>query len=238
MTRRLSRAEGLARLRAHLAEGGYEVQDRLPPERELAARLDMSRETLRHALDVLEAEGLVWRHVGQGTFLGSRPVQRGAALPLLVEMGSPADLMDARLLLEPEVAAAAAQAATPAQVAGLREAAAAGRAATGLHACEAADRRFHAALGRASGNPVLASFLEVLSGTRIRARWQREWNRTYGQIGEATFRGAHSDHHMDIVEAVARHDPGAARTAMRRHLEAIRAAISAARPSADTVGRE
>lgn len=234
MAHRMTRAEGLSRLRAYLDGGGIAPGDRLPPERDLAPRLGMSRATLRTALDALEAEGALWRHVGQGTFAGPRPVQQTVELPLLVEMTSPLDLMHARLLIEPEIAAAAAEAATPAQVAGLRAAAAAGRAAEGLHACEWADRRFHAALARATGNPVLASFLEVLSGARGRSTWQREWNRTYGHVGEATFRGGHTDHHLDIVTAVAAHDADAARAAMRRHLgaisDAMRAAMAGSRP--------
>lgn len=225
---RTSRAEGLVRLRHHIVEADYAAQDRLPPERDLATCLGMSRMTLRSALDALEAEGLVWRHVGQGTFLGPRPVEQKARIPLLIEMTSPWDLMNARLIIEPEIAAAAATAATAPQVAALRGHAQAGRTASSLHACEWADRQFHAALARATGNPVLTGFLEVLSGARGRATWQREWNRTYGQIGETTFRGGHTDHHLEIVEAIALHDAEAARTTMRKHLTAIHDAMRTA----------
>lgn len=227
MAERMTRAQGLARLRDYMA-ASVEPGDRLPPERALAPSLGMSRATLRTALEALEAEGAIWRHVGQGTFAGPRPVQHRVSLPLLVEMTSPLDLMRARLIIEPEIAAAAAETATAEQIAGLRDAATAGRAAKGLHACEWADRRFHAAVGRASGNPVLAGVLEMMSGARGRTTWQREWNRTYGHIGEATFRGGHSDHHLDIVAAIAGRDPTAARAAMHRHLSAIHDAMRAA----------
>ncbi len=222
---RVSRGEALARLRRHLAIQGYAPQDRLPPERVLAPLLGLSRMTLRACLHTLETEGLVWRHVGQGTFYGSREVERGTRIPLLIEMTSAADLMDARLIIEPEIAAAAAVASTAEQLARLSACVAAGRAASGLHQCEWADRRFHSALARATRNPVLAGILEFLSGARGRAAWQRQWNRTYGHIGAAEFRGAHSDHHAAIIEAIRCRDPDAARTAMRHHLTVIHHAM-------------
>ena len=62
---RTTRAAALAELRTLLEAS--EPGARLPPERGLAASLGCSREMLRAALDALEAEGRLWRHVGQGT---------------------------------------------------------------------------------------------------------------------------------------------------------------------------
>ncbi|WP_164125975.1 GntR family transcriptional regulator, partial [Stenotrophomonas maltophilia] len=59
----------LTQLRAYLAQTEMGPQGRLPPERDLAAVLDVSRAELRKALAALEAEGQLWRHVGKGTFL-------------------------------------------------------------------------------------------------------------------------------------------------------------------------
>ncbi len=61
------------RLRAYIAEGGFEPGMRLPPERELTETLGMTRNALRRALDALEREGALWRHVGKGTFVSSAP---------------------------------------------------------------------------------------------------------------------------------------------------------------------
>ena len=62
----------LGRLRALLDDSSFDAGQRLPPERELAARIGIGRRALRRALEVLEAEGRIWRHQGKGTFLGSR----------------------------------------------------------------------------------------------------------------------------------------------------------------------
>lgn len=68
---------------------------RLPPERALSAELGCSRSTLRAALLQLEEAGLIWRHVGQGTFAGARPGAEPLRRPVLLEQSSPADLMAA-----------------------------------------------------------------------------------------------------------------------------------------------
>ncbi len=221
MAQRQSRSTGLERLRTYLAEQGFEPQQKLPPERELAPLLGISRTTLRACLETLETEGLVWRHVGQGTFYGKRPGSNAVRLSLLVEMASPWDIMEARLLLEPQVVVAASKAATPDQIAFLRSCVKAGREAKNIHRCEVADAEFHSALARATGNPVFVSFLEFLAGARGRARWQREWLRTYHHIGEDEFRGGHSDHHQAIVDAIAARDAVRAEAMMRHHLTAV-----------------
>ena len=105
-------AAALRHMRTLIERGRF--QGRLPPERELAVELQVGRSTLRKALEVLEAEGQIWRHVGQGTFVGRRPAP-GQTGPLL-NLGkvSPKELLDARLILEPAIAACAATTARPA----------------------------------------------------------------------------------------------------------------------------
>ncbi|OYD80158.1 FadR/GntR family transcriptional regulator [Azospirillum brasilense] len=225
---RSHRAADLERLRRFLREHDCMPQDRLPPERSLAPLLGMGRTTLRACLEVLEAEGLVWRHVGQGTFYGPRPVHEPVRMSLLVTMTSAWDLMNARLTIEPGIAAAAALMATPAQIDTLRACIEEGRNAPDLFACERADNRFHTTLARTTGNPVLISFLEFVSGARSRAPWQREWGQTYRHIGQDEFQGEHSDQHKAIVDAVARQDAEQARDAMSDHLATIQTAMQSA----------
>jgi DNA-binding GntR family transcriptional regulator len=65
----------LSRLQGLLADRQYPLNGRLPPERSLCRELGVNRGALRKALAVLEAEGQIWRHVGRGTFVGTRPAE-------------------------------------------------------------------------------------------------------------------------------------------------------------------
>jgi DNA-binding FadR family transcriptional regulator len=200
--------------------------ERLPLERELAARFDCSPQTLRACLAGLEKDGEVWRHVGQGTFRGARPRHMPVRETLLIEGATPPDVMQARMLLEPMVAAEAARQASARDVALLLDKVDAGRKARDRAACEQADDAFHRALAQISGNPILSGFLNYLSGVRRRVAWQREWERTYRRIGTRAFQTLHSDQHGRIVDAIERQDPVAARASMTAHLETIRADMS------------
>ena len=102
----------LRRLLHDLAPG-----ERLPAERDLAERLGCSRQTLRSCLSTLEKDGEIWRRVGQGTFRGSRPRHLPVRDTLLIEGATPPDVMQARMLLEPMVAAEAARLADVSSVA-------------------------------------------------------------------------------------------------------------------------
>ena len=199
--------------------------DRLPPERELRGILGCSRETLRACYAILEQEGEIWRHVGQGTYRGHRPVHMPLRDTLLVERATPPDLMQARMLLEPQVAAVAALRADETDVVHLRAKVAEGRAGRERAACEQADDAFHRAIAETSRNPVLKGFLIYVSGARRRVTWQREWDRTYRSIAPDEFQTIHSDQHDRVVDAIAAADPSAAASAMADHLKTIEAAM-------------
>ena len=68
-TARSESKDALKLLRAMIAEGGFLPGSRIPSERELTQKLNVGRSTLRRAFDILEREGVIWRRVGQGTFL-------------------------------------------------------------------------------------------------------------------------------------------------------------------------
>ena len=62
----------LIQLRAYIAQGEFELNDRLPAERELCETLGIARSELRKAFVILQSEDAIWRHVGRGTFVGNR----------------------------------------------------------------------------------------------------------------------------------------------------------------------
>lgn len=216
----------LADLRLRLDKLAPVAGDRLPPERELSAILECSRETLRVCYATLEIEGEIWRRVGQGTYRGSRPTHMPIRETLLVEGATPLDLMTARLLLEPQVASEAALHADASDVAHLRAKVSEGRAAGDRAACEQADDAFHRAVAETSRNPVLIGFLIYLSGARRRVTWQREWDRTYRSIPPDEFQTIHSEQHDAVVDAIAAANQEDAARAMRDHLRIIEAAMA------------
>jgi len=88
---------------------------RLPPERELAKKFSVSRAELRKVLAVLEAEGQIQRHVGRGTFVVRPPEDPRPDSEDIAARTSPLAAMQARRVVEPELARLAALNATSAQ---------------------------------------------------------------------------------------------------------------------------
>jgi DNA-binding FadR family transcriptional regulator len=208
----------LTQLRAYLAHRGRVAGTRLPPERVLADELGVSRGTLRKALADLEVEGLIWRHVGRGTFVGNRPVETVQDLSEVTRRTSPAGVMEARLALEPEFARLAAVHATPADLDELAECVAQSRAANDWRIYEYWDNRLHRVVAQATANMVLLSLFDSLNTIRRTVTW--------GRLRRSAPRPDESHHsfseHDRIVAALVDRDPGAAADAMRTHLRSVR----------------
>lgn len=206
----------LTLLRGFLAQAALPEDGRLPPERELAASLGVSRAALRKALATLEADGQLWRHVGKGTFLGVRPHGPIGDVAAVARQSAPATVMEARLALEPECARLAARNATGAQIAALQSLLRRPRAMN-WRQFEGLDAEFHRALVAASGNTLLLHLFDTLSAIRRAVTWGRRRDSA----------GPPPDHHSfaehaAIVAAVAERDPAAAQAAMRAHILTVR----------------
>ncbi len=199
---------------ALIERGEYGPGQRLPPERDLAKQLGVSRPSVREALIALEVEGYVEVRIGSGVYVLG-PGRATAAAPLPADSG-PFELIRARWLIEAECAALAAKSATRAQVRSMEEA---------LERMESdrdkgvmpldADRLFHLRIAEASGNSALALVVKTLWEQRQGPLFLRlEHHFDTPELWSVAIR-----EHRDIVGAIARHDPGAARTAMRRHMD-------------------
>ncbi len=117
----MDEAQGaLTQLRAYLAQRDLPANTQLPAERELCDLLGVSRGELRKALAVLEGNGELWRHVGKGTFIGSRPVEEKTSIADIAAASNPREVMHARLVIEPMLAREAALNATAADLAEMR----------------------------------------------------------------------------------------------------------------------
>jgi DNA-binding FadR family transcriptional regulator len=210
--RRLYRQIG-EQIRALIKRGEFAVGSRLPPERDLARQLGVSRPSVREALIALEVEGYVEVRVGSGVYVtGTRAGAAAAALP--ADSG-PFELIRARWLIEAECAALAAKSATRAQVRAMEDALddmnlAVGKGAVPL----AADRLFHQRIAEASGNSALALVVRTLWDQRTGPLFLRlEHHFDTPALWAVAIR-----EHREIVAAISRHDAGAARSAMRRHM--------------------
>src|SRR6187200_3432247 len=104
---------------ALIEKGEYEAGERLPPERDLAKQLGVSRPSVREALIALEVEGYVEVRVGSGVYVSG---SRAGVAPELPADSGPFELIRARWLIEAECAALAAKAATRAQVRAMEDA--------------------------------------------------------------------------------------------------------------------
>jgi DNA-binding FadR family transcriptional regulator len=216
----------VARLRAYIEGTQLPVDSRLPPERELSRALGVSRAGLRQALAVLESEGQIWRHVGKGTFIGTRPIATVADIDAMVRRTNPAEVMRTRMLIEPEVARLAALNATPAQIAEMRTCMARTRAAATWRQYESWDNRLHRTIAEATQNALLVALLDTLGAVRRAVAW--------GRLRVNKVKPAPDHHsfaeHEEIVAAIAERDRDLAATAMRRHLDTVERKLLGERP--------
>ena len=201
-------------------EGGYGPGDRLPPERDLIRDLGMSRTTLRKALDALEREGVIWRHVGKGTFVSSETPLLGD-LSELSRQVTPVKMVRARLAIEPAIAREAAINASAEAVARLKQAEERAARATSWVEYEAQDDLFHRALAEATDNILLLALFDRLNDTRRAvAGGNVVRDTTRPPAGHSSFA-----EHREIVAAIEARDPQRAFEAMRRHIGSVSARL-------------
>lgn len=214
--------DALDALHGFLQAGRFAPGDRLPPERELMVKLGLTRTTLRKALDRLEHEGRIWRHVGKGTFIASQ--SGGTRISRLSELSaqvSPVDMMRARLSLEPAIAREAAVGASQEAVKKVLAARERAFEAPDWDTYEAEDDHFHRTIAEATGNILLLELFDQLNQVRRAVAWNSVIRhstrppRNHSSFGE----------HNRIADAIAARNPAEARAAMRDHLASVSARL-------------
>lgn len=200
---------------ALIKAGEYERGARLPSERDLATEFKVSRPTIREAMIALEILGWVESRHGSGIYVTEHlPAAAGGDD---LDIGA-FELTEARRLFEGEAAALAAATITDEELAELgsilRDMIKENRL---REPGEMADRRFHVAIARATRNTAITTVVENLWDIRYKSplcRHMLERARSVGvqpRIGE----------HRHILAALRKHDPKAARKAMRDHLARV-----------------
>lgn len=205
-------------LRRSIADGSWQSGARLPTERDLARSLGLARNTVRRALDMLEAEGVIARGVGRGTFLVNGGDPNGLSLPGVFENASPSQVMEVRILLEPSVAEYACARATASDLAEFDRCVAGSEAAASVAEFELWDGALHQAIIAACRNELLDGIYAVINQIRSRPEWNRLKERSLTTERRASYE---ADHRV-IVSALKARDTSVAREAMRRHVMSVR----------------
>lgn len=205
------------RIRGYIATGGFNHNDRLPPERDLCVKFGVTRGGLRKALAELEADGLIWRHVGRGTFIGARPVLNLADVAYLGELASPAQVITARLAIEPELARLAALYGSQADFAEILTCTRRCRQASDWRSYEAWDNNLHHAIAKATHNKLLLHLFDTLNVVRRSTVWGQLRSTQLPPRDHRSF-----DEHDAIFAAISHRDAATAAQRMRDHLVSVR----------------
>ncbi|NTF33544.1 FadR family transcriptional regulator [Rhizobium skierniewicense] len=205
----------LERLRELLRVTTMSPDGKLPTERLLSERFGLGRREIRRALEVLEAEGLIWRKQGAGTFLGQKPDSWSEHAASLVSGTNFMEIMEVRLRIEPQLAQLAAMRAKDADIARMRELRDKIYERTDADWRELWDGSLHRLIAQTAGNQLFLSLFDVINRVRQDPVWQAVRERARKQ--DRTLKESR-DQHTDIIEAIASRDPERAGEAMRNHL--------------------
>lgn len=205
------------RLRQFVTDNRFEHNARLPPERKLCVTLNVTRGELRKALSDLEADGLVWRHVGRGTFIGSRPVLNLNDVGYLEKLARPMKVIEAKLAIEPELARLAAIHGAKADVDEIWTCGQKCENARDWRSYEAWDNNFHLAIAKATHNKVLIHLFETLNVVRRSIVWGQLRSTNLPPRSHASFA-----QHDAIIAAISARDASGADALMREHLLSVR----------------
>jgi GntR family transcriptional repressor for pyruvate dehydrogenase complex len=223
LERRRLQDELTDRILAHIRDEGLRPGDRLPSTRALAERFLVATPTLREALRRLEATGAVELRHGSGVYVRTDLSRMIMANPnrLRLERAAILDLLEARELIEPHLAEAAARNATDEQLAELTGSLdAAAQALDEDQRLHAANMNFHRTIARLAGNHALAQVLDSLID--LHDEEQRHILTLYGD------RDHDHEEHQSILAAVRARSPKRARRLMTEHLRDVRTVVTKA----------
>jgi GntR family transcriptional repressor for pyruvate dehydrogenase complex len=183
----------------------------------LAETFKVSRTSVREAIRALETEGLAVTRVGMGTFIADLPIESLVAplAKLLIEgKDALADVFEMRKLVEPHIAALAAERATRADIVRMKrilnnQKSEINRGESGVEA----DAEFHFAIGQATQNQALKKLISGLMDILSHSREESLQTRGRRQASLAS--------HLQILSAIEDHDQDRAREAMLRHIERV-----------------
>jgi GntR family transcriptional repressor for pyruvate dehydrogenase complex len=210
--------EAIEKIKAMIVSGTLRAGDRLPKEADLAADLGLSRSSLREAVKALSLVNILDVRRGDGTYVTSlEPAVLLEALSFIVDFHRDTTVLEflqVRRILEPSATAMAAERITAAECAELRSLLDQLGPDPDTEELVANDLEFHRRIAACSGNSVLLSLLDTLSGPTTRARIWR------GLTQQGSIQRTIAEHHA-ILDALEAHDPEVARSWSTVHIAAV-----------------
>ena len=199
--------------------------ERLPSEREMAERFQVSRSSVREAIRQLELQGLVVSRPGSGTFINTESLDSVVALiasSLTSGADTQRDIFEVRRLLEPQIVALAAQRATSEEIQRMRDALVdQERAIAAGESCVEADTAFHFTLAAATHNSALIKVVSAVADILHQSRDQ--------SLQEPGRPKRSLESHREILQMVEDRDAAGARRAMEHHLTSVEPSVLAHR---------
>lgn len=213
-------------IKKRVADGTWPIGYRLPTERELVQQFGLARNTLRKVMDGLAEEGLITRHVGRGTFVAERSSNEALAPAQLllhrIHGASPTEVMELRLMLEPQFIRLAATRASSDDLTRMLHCLTESELTSTVLDFEYWDGMLHQAILAAAHNALLNNLYEALNGVRKQPEWEFMKQRSLTQERLMLYRSQH----RIIYDALRHRDPDAAANAVRQHLLAVQASLS------------
>lgn len=210
--------EAITRIREMIVNGELGPGDKLPREADLAERLGLSRNSLREAVKALSLIHVLDVRQGDGTYVTSlEPGLLMGAMEFVVDFhrdDTVLQFLEVRRVLEPAATAMATIRMTDEEIEGLREHHAALAAAPSIDELVASDIEFHRRIAHGSGNAVIGSLLDSITGPTQRARIWR------GLTQEDAVQRTMAEH-LAIIDAMSARQPDIARSWSTVHIAGI-----------------
>ena len=204
-------------LREQLANGSLAAGSRLPAERLLAEQFRISRGTVRRALKQLEAEGRIIGVRGSGTFV--QPVSDGLAAPLNIpKLASPAELIEARIYIEPIMPELIVRNAHAGDFDAMEQCLRRAEQAQTIAEFEKLDHELHRLFAVATHNSLFIHIMDLVGKARTDGGWGVLKERSYTPERHRQYMAQHGA----IVQALKNRDLHESRKLMTEHLVLIR----------------
>lgn len=205
------------RLQTLIETGLSGTGGRLPTERDLSAAMGVGRRALRRVLDALEADGLIWRRQGKGTFAGLPPDPTQVLAAGIAGETTFLEVMEARQCIEPALAAMCARHARPADIDRMRNLARRTLDAADAQSIEVWDGSLHRLIARTAGNRPLLTAFSMIDEIRNNQTWRGLRSKARNL---ETLKVSDGEHRA-IIDAIEAGNPAAAEAAMRAHLQTL-----------------